>query len=53
MEQHCSEALLPVTALPLENGTLFHSKVIGIDRFFVPEDQARESGFLLATTSKN
>jgi len=45
------EALLPVTALLLENGTMFHAKVIGLDRFFVPEDQARESGFRPA--SKN
>ena len=47
------EALLPVSALPLENGMLFHAKVIGLDRFFVPEDQATKNGFMLADPSTN
>ena len=44
-----STALLPVTALLLENGTWFHAKVIGLDRFLVPAQQAQDSGFLLVS----
>jgi hypothetical protein len=52
MEIH-PEALLPVAAIQLGNGVFFHAKMIGLDRFLVPEEQARKSGFLLAATSKN
>jgi hypothetical protein len=47
------EALVPVSAVPLENGLFFHSKVIGLDHFLVPEHQALRDGFMLATTSTN
>jgi hypothetical protein len=47
------EALVPVSAVPLENGLFFHSKVIGLDHFLVPEYQARRDGFMLVTASKN
>jgi len=47
------EALVPVSAVPLENGVFFHSKVIGLDHFLVPEYQARRDGFMLVTASKN
>ena len=47
------EALVPVSAVPLENGLFFHSKVIGLDHFLVPEQQALRNGFLLVRPSKN
>jgi hypothetical protein len=47
------EALVPVSAVPLENGLFFHSKVIGLDHFLVPEYQARRDGFMLVPASKN
>ena len=51
MEQ--SSDMLPVSAIPLENGVVFHAKVIGLDRFLLPAKQALENGFLLGPTSKN
>jgi hypothetical protein len=52
METH-QELLLNVSAIILENGTPFHSKVIGLSHFLVPEHQAIEEGFLLAPANKN
>ena len=53
METNVSETLATVTAIILENGTPFHSKVIGLPFFRVPKHQALKEGFMLATTSKN
>jgi len=53
VEQNPEVLLLPVAALSLENGIMFHSKVIGLDRFLVPADKAIKDGFLLAPPSKN
>ncbi len=53
MEQNVPEALATVSAIYMENGTPFHSKVIGLPHFLLPWQQAQEEGFLLAPTSKN
>ena len=52
MENHI-EPLATVSAVILENGTPFHSKVIGLPHFLVPLTQAIKEGFLLVVTSKN
>jgi len=47
------EGLVEVSAILLENGTPFHSKVLGLPHFRVPLSQAERDGFLLELSSKN
>lgn len=53
MELSASEPLATVTAIPLSNGTMFHSRVIGLPYFRVPLRQIVKEEFTLAPPSED
>lgn len=48
-----SEILVDVIALPLEDGTMFHAKRIGLPFFRVPVSMVPKEEFTLAPPSEN
>jgi hypothetical protein len=52
MENQNSEVLVNVQAVPLDDGTMFHAKVIGLPYFRVPLKRVLKSEFALASNQQ-